>query len=339
MMVSFASRFLRTALRVALVVLVLIGLLLVGFRWSATSRETIAFGEGLPSDGMMISTSEGAVFALNAGRSGQPQVLFAHGTAAWSGLWRPTLDATAGAGFYATAFDMPPFGWSEHPTGGDFSRKKQAKRVIALLEALGTRPIIVAHSIGAGPMTEAILERPDLVSGLVIVAGAIALNSHEDPQELPVALRPDGLREFITSATAANPWLTGTFLQQFIHVKTAATPERIAMLQEPLQRQGYTAALNAWLPQLFETPVDALSTRPEHWQSLDLPVVLIWGREDNVTPPAQGEELSALIPDARLMLLDGVGHIPQIEAPEAFQAALIEALESISISTTKGIEE
>lgn len=339
MIVSFGSRIFRTALRVVLVFLVFIGLALVGFRWSASSREVIAFGEGLPSDGMMISTSEGAIFALTAGRSGQPNVLFAHGTAAWSGLWRPTLDATAEAGFHATAFDMPPFGWSEHPTGGDFSRMKQAERVIALLEALGTRPIIVAHSIGAGPMTEAVLQRPDLVSGLVIVAGAIALNSHEDPQELPVALRPDGLREYVTSATAANPWLTGTFLQQFIHVKAAATPERITMLQEPLQRQGYTAALNAWLPQLFETPVDALSTRSEHWRSLDLPVVLIWGREDNVTPPVQGEVLSALIPGARLILLDGVGHIPQIEAPEAFQAALIEALESISQSPTKGIEE
>ena len=275
-MVSFASRFLRTALRVAFVVLALIGLFLVGFRWSASSREATAFGEGLPSDGMMMSTSEGAVFALNAGRSGQPQVLFAHGTAAWSGLWRPTLDATAGAGFYATAFDMPPFGWSEHPTGGDFSRKKQAKRVIALLEALGTRPIIVAHSIGAGPMTEAILERPDLMSALVIMAGAIADNSHEEPQKLPVTLRLDGLREIITSATAANPWLTGTFLQQFIQVKAAATPEQITMLQEQMQRQGYTAVLHAWLPQLFETPVDALSTRSEHWQSLNLPVVLIW---------------------------------------------------------------
>lgn len=338
-MVSFVSRILRNALVGALVVLVLIGLFLVGFRLSASSRETMAFGEGLPADGMLISTTEGAIFALNAGRPGQPQVLFAHGTAAWSGLWRPTLDATARAGFHATAFDMPPFGWSEHPTGGDFSRVKQAERVIALLEALGTRPIIVAHSIGAGPMTEAVLQRPDLVSGLVVVAGAIALNSHEDPQELPLALRPDRMREYLTSATAANPLLTGTFLRQFIHVKAAATPERIAMLQEPLKRQGYTAALNAWLPQLFVTPVDALSTRPEHWQSLDLPVVLIWGREDDVTPPVQGEVLSALIPGARLMLLDGVGHIPQIEAPEAFQAALIEVLESISKSPTKGVEE
>lgn len=338
-MVSFASRFLRTALSVALAVLVLIGLSLVGFRWSANSREIIAFGEGLPADGMLISTTEGAIFVLNAGLPGQPRVLFAHGTAAWSGLWRPTLDATAEAGFHATAFDMPPFGWSEHPMGGNFSRVKQAGRVIALLEALGTRPIIVAHSIGAGPMSEAVLQRPDLVSGLVIVAGAIALNSHEDPQEVPLALRPDRLREYVTSATAANPWLTGTFLRQFIHVKTAATAERIAMLQEPLQRQGYTAALSAWLPQLFVTPVDALSTRPEHWQSLDLPVVLIWGREDTVTPPAQGEALSALIPGARLMLLDGVGHIPQIEAPQAFQAALIEALVTISRSPTKGIEE
>ena len=58
-----------------------------------------------------------------------------------------------------------------------------------------------------------------------------------------------------------------------------------------------------------------------------------------MTPPVQGEKLSALVPGARLIMLDGVRHIPQIEAPKAFQATRIEALESISQPPTKGIEE
>jgi pimeloyl-ACP methyl ester carboxylesterase len=302
---------------------------LAGFRLNAHLRESLAFGEGLPPDGVMISTRAGGVFLLATGQPGQRQVLFAHGTAAWSGLWRPTLKVAQDAGYFATAFDMPPFGWSQHPDDGDFSRGAQAARVIALLEALGTRPIVVAHSIGAGPVTEAVLQRPDLVSGLVLVAGAVALNSHENPRDLPLILRPSGFREYVTAATAGNPLLTGTFLRQFVHIKDAATPERIAMLQEPLRRLGYTQALNDWLPQLFETPLDALSTRPEHWQSLKLPVVLIWGDKDTVTPPTQGEELAVLVPGARMILLPNVGHIPQIEAPDVFHRALIEALASI----------
>ena len=97
--------------------------------------------------------------------------------------------------------------------------------------------------------------------------------------------------------------------------------------------------MNNWLPQLFETPLDAVSTRPESWRALDLPVAVIWGKEDTVMPPEQAEELAELVPDAGITLLDGVGHIPQIEAPKAFQTALIGALRDFSIPATGGIQE
>jgi len=86
--------------------------------------------------------------------------------------------------------------------------------------------------------------------------------------------------------------------------------------------------LNNWLPQLFETPLDAVSTRPESWRALDLPVAVIWGKEDTVTPPEQAEELAELVPGAGITMLDGVGHIPQIEA-----------LRDFSIPATGGIQE
>ncbi|MBS8228699.1 hypothetical protein DYI42_20935 [Vannielia litorea] len=52
----------------------------------------------------------------------------------------------------------------------------------------------------------------------------------------------------------------------------------------------------------------------------------LWGVEDTATPLAQGEKLVALVPGARLWKLDGLGHIPQIEDPAAFMAALKDAL-------------
>jgi len=329
---SISVRLFRFAFRLFLAVLLLLLLAVLGFRWAASARETIDFGAGLPENGRMADTSGGAVFLLEAGRRGDPPVLFAHGTAAWSGLWQPVMKEVAAAGFHAMAFDMPPFGWSEHPEDPDFSREEQAARVIALLETLNSRPVVVAHSIGAGPVAEAVLRRPGLVSGLVIVDGAIALGSHAAPKEVPFYLRNGAVREYVTAATASNPLLTRQFLRSFIHVKEAATPETVALLQEPMQRQGYTAAVAAWLPQLFVPPKNALSTRRAPWQALDLPVGLIWGQEDSITPVAQARELAALIPGAQLAILAGVGHIPQIEEPGAFRKILIPLLQSISNS-------
>ncbi|WP_171212443.1 alpha/beta fold hydrolase [Ruegeria sp. HKCCA5426] len=312
--------------------LLLVAVLLIGFRLAAGARETLAFGHDLPNGGRLIGTSEGAVFVLERGQPQNTPVVFAHGTAAWSGLWQPTLDAVSEAGFHAIAFDMPPFGWSEYPQTPEYDRVKQAERVGALLKALDQPPIIVAHSIGAGPVVETVMRRPDLVSGMIVVNGAIGLGTHESATETPVFLMNQTLNRYIVAATISNPMLTRTFLRGFIHNKSAATPERVALLQAPMQREGYTAAVAQWLPHLMVPPQDALSTRPDNWRALDLPVGIIWGVEDTVTPLDQAADLRALIPDAQYDALSGVGHIPQIESPLEFQDTLIKMLTNIANS-------
>ena len=327
---SRLSSFLRYLSRLALVAIAGILLCLLLFRGAAGLREVERFSDDLNPSGQMIPTAEGSFFLLNKGDPANPLVLFAHGTAAWSGLWEPTLEAAATRGFYAVGFDMPPFGFSEHAADGDYSRSRQADRVIALLSALPQKPIMVAHSVGAGPVAEAVLRRPDLVSGLIIVAGAIGLGSHETPKSTPFFLKNATLSEVLVSATASNPLLTGRFLRNFMYNKDAATPQIVEGLKRPMSRSGYTGALAKWVPQLFVPPIDALSTRAETWRDLDVATALIWGDKDDVTPLAQGEALAALIPGAKLLVLPDVGHIPQIENVEEFRAALFETLRFVT---------
>ena len=69
---------------------------------------------------------------------------------------------------------------------------------------------------------------------------------------------------------------------------------------------------------------------PEEWRTLDMPVALIWGDKDTVTPLHQGQELAALLPNARLTVLNYVGHIPHLEAPKEFADALLGELKYIT---------
>lgn len=69
----------------------------------------------MPNEGYLLETKDNPFFFIDVGGKGRGQVLFAHGTAAWSGLWHPMLEAVETEGFRSTAFDMPPFGWSAHP--------------------------------------------------------------------------------------------------------------------------------------------------------------------------------------------------------------------------------
>jgi pimeloyl-ACP methyl ester carboxylesterase len=55
-------------------------------------------------------------------------------------------------------------------------------------------------------------------------------------------------------------------------------------------------------------------------------LTLIWGQEDSITPPPQARAIADATPDSRLVMLPGVGHIPQIEDPALFNARLGEVL-------------
>jgi pimeloyl-ACP methyl ester carboxylesterase len=107
---------------------------------------------------------------------------------------------------------------------------------------------------------------------------------------------------------------TGALVRLFLNRKDMLTPAQIETLQQPWRLQGTTRALAGWAPSLLVPP----------------PVALIRGGRDTTTPIAQAEALQAALGDAALTVLPDVGHIPQIEDPEALRAALVVALASVT---------
>jgi pimeloyl-ACP methyl ester carboxylesterase len=80
------------------------------------------------------------------------------------------------------------------------------------------------------------------------------------------------------------------------------------------------------LPELLDSHTIAASQAPAEYSKLTMPVTLLWGELDTVTPVDQAHRLVELMPQADLKMLDNVGHIPQVEDPTAFNDALIRAL-------------
>jgi pimeloyl-ACP methyl ester carboxylesterase len=318
----------RTIVAVIVIFLGLGLVLLLGLRLAAAIREVGVLPARLPEEGTIVETALGPIYIEELGLAdGRPLILL-HGSVGWSRMWRPTQEALVAEGYRAIAFDMPPMGYSFRDPQGDYSRATQARRLVALVEAMGVKPVIVAHSFGAGPGAEAAMLKPEAFAGLVVVSGAIGLDSHLKGGSLTWPLGYPFVRELAVSATVTNPPAMGPLLKLFLHRKEAATPEVIQMLNRPGARAGTTAAIADWLPSLLVPSTDALSTRAEGWQTLALPVAFIWGDRDTATPLADGQRLAALA-GAPLSILKDVGHIPQIEATAEFQAALIAALSDL----------
>ena len=65
----------------------------------------------------------------------------------------------------------------------------------------------------------------------------------------------------------------------------------------------------------------------EDLKTMHLPVCLIWGKNDNITPPQVAEEFRDTLPNAELLWIDKCGHAPMMEHPEVFNKLLDTFLE------------
>lgn len=316
----------RKISRIGAFVFVALVIVICGFRGAAELREGRMPSEIAPASGRFIQVSDARIFLQEQGPVDGIPVMLIHGTGAWSGLWAETTSLLAAKGYRTVSVDLPPFGFSELSVSDDYSRAAQARRLSEVVEALGgPPPILVGHSYGGGPVAEFALREPDKLRELVLVDAALGIGEVSG-KPLPLPLRSQALREALVSLTASNPLMTKRILSAFIYRKERALPEYVAILSRPLAKRGYTPTVAKWLPHLLSVDADAASAREDPWRKLELPVEILWGDKDTVTPLAQAEHLAELLPRARLTVLPGVGHIPQVEAPVPFQDALIRAL-------------
>ena len=331
------------------VLVLVVALVLAGFRVAANRRETLSRFDAAPKTGRFVRAADVHLFVQEEGPAdGQPVVLI-HGTGAWSEIWRGTMRTLAGAGYRAVAVDMPPFGYSSLPTTADYGDEAQARRIIGLLDALRfERATLVGHSFGGRPTMQATFSAPQRVERLVLVDAALDLargcldaevrgchtvvrdsfpaTQARGPWLARALLRPSALREAVVSATLSNPMMTGRLLSRLVANRDAVTPERVAMLQRPFTLQGWTPGLAGWLVPFTTTRTSSMATDRSRYPGLAMPTMVLWGARDSLTPMAEGMDIARLIPNAHWEVLPAAGHIPAIEDPRNFDAALVEFL-------------
>ena len=145
---------------------------------TAQSQQTGDRMTARPAGGEFVSAGDARIFVQRLGPRDAPTVVFMHGTGSWSEAWRQSMVTAEKLGYQAVAIDLPPFGYSVPPASGDYSKPRQAARLLAALDSLGIRrAVFVAHSFGAAPVMEALIGQPQRASGLVLVDAALGLDS------------------------------------------------------------------------------------------------------------------------------------------------------------------
>ena len=289
-----------------------------------------------PAAERRLATREGVIAYEAFGPAQGRPVLIVGGTASWSEFWRPVAEGLAAEGYRAIALDLPPFGHSDFASDGDYSRKRQADRLAAFVEALDLRkPILLGHSYGGSPALELALSRPGLLGALVLVDPGLGLPPPGEAQApdsplLGAALATPGIARAFVALSFTNPFAMRGLLAGSFQKKEAATPAIAELLRAPQARPGAAAALAAWLPALLLPDHSGASADLAALARLDAPAVVIWGEDDPLTPMAQARQLKALLPpSAKFLVIAGVGHFPQVEDFAGFMAALLRGLRGL----------
>jgi len=262
---------------------------------------------------------------------GKPLLLI-HGTLSWAQTWRDIAEPLGERGFRVIAIDMPPFGYTSKPANQNYGRAAAAKRILAFADSIGLETFTIGvHSYGGGGALEAAFAAPDRIDGLVLLDVALGLDAQPGSAPFQSVLGVSWLRTLASSATFANPMMIGYGLRAFVHDDALITPQRIELYARPLRVKRSAESIGNWVVNgLYGDERKSAAAKFENYRAFDKPVLVIWGREDGTTPLAQGQHIASLFPNARLRVLEGVDHIPQMEAPDAVVGFIADFLDGSS---------
>ncbi|NLD43187.1 MAG: alpha/beta fold hydrolase [Chloroflexi bacterium] len=256
-----------------------------------------------------------------------PIVVLVHGYAASVEMWPQTMAALA-PHYRVLALDLLGSGLTDKPVDAQLTPRALARFTLAFLDALHIeRAAVVGHSMGGGLALELALAAPERVNALGLVA-CTGLGGYLKPS-LRLAATPI-LGWFLTRP---GPLIAGNFLRSCVHDTAVVTDELVAQFSELGRLPGthrclfsqlrQTATIRGWRPETYRPIAEQLHT-------IQVPTLLVWGRQDRIVPFTHSSVAVERLPDVRLHTFEPCGHLVQLERPGEFEEVLLDFLQAVS---------
>lgn len=237
------------------------------------------------------------------GGSGKPLVLV-HGLAGRAEDWLPLAPALRDAGYRIYALDLLGYGRSDKPDV-DYSIALESDIVRQFIDSQHLRqPDLAGWSMGGWVAGKFAVENPDRVHRLILLDSA-------------------GLRFDAVNAAALRP-KTETDLAHMMQVLTPHPMHVPTFYARDFLRHF---AQEDWIIgralKSMYTGKDLLDGK---LAAVKVPVLLVWGKEDVLTPPLIGEQMRQEMPQSILYLVNGCGHLAPVECSKPIGAEMVKFL-------------
>jgi pimeloyl-ACP methyl ester carboxylesterase len=260
-------------------------------------------------------------------------VVLLHGKNFSGAYWEPTMRALVAEGFRVVVPDQIGFGKSSKPAAFQFSFHILADMTRALLDSLRIdRFTVVGHSMGGMLATRLALMFPERVERLVLVnpigledwKTVVPYRSIDEAYAEELRATPETIRNYQRTRYYGGRWEPE--YEKLIALQAGWT------LHPEYPRVAWCAALTT----------DMVFTQPVVYEfpRVSAPTLLIIGQRDRTAVgstwapkevaarlgdyPTLGRKAAAAIPGAKLVEIEGVGHLPQVEAFERYRSALLD---------------
>lgn len=242
-----------------------------------------------------------------------PPVILLHGL--WGGLneWQPILDRMSESN-RVIVMDFIGFHGSAKPDV-QFHNALLSQFLVGFINELGLSEVtLMGHAMGANAATYTAFHHPASISALILVDGAGYRNPDRDLSKPP----SEGMIRFRRVATGSSLAATRGLLERRVADKSLITA--------------------AWVEEAFELWVNSARAigdmlleggdlTEEEMQQIRLPTLVVWGAEDKVFSPDNAERLRQDIAGTEVQIIEGSGHLPQIEQTDAFLSSVLPFLE------------
>jgi pimeloyl-ACP methyl ester carboxylesterase len=276
-----------------------------------------------PEDLGTVASFDGTELAVRAaGDPAHPMLVFVHGFSldmtTWHYQWTGLSDR-----YRCVLFDFRSHGRSARAASGDLSPLAFGRDLAAVLDAVvpDGPAVVIGHSMGGMSILATAQARPDLFAGRV--AGAVFVGTASSDLLLGAMgsvtqlLRPR-LGSLVQAAQRVNRLRRYAVSSRgdLSHVFTRMTqfgPEASPALVDHIVELAARAPSDVWTDGLVGLMDMDLRDAVRH---VRVPSLVVVGEHDRVTPPAAAVQLTAALPDGRLEVIAGAGHLPMLERHE-----------------------
>lgn len=272
----------------------------------------------------------GRVHYRDEGRRHAPPLLLLHGSNASLHIFEPWVVQLKDK-FRIITVDLPGHGLTGKVPSGDYASKTMVAVVNALVNKLELEHFVIGGSaMGGNIAIRYVLGHPEKITGLVLIDSAdfMRKGGRDDTSQDILAFSLLKHRWFQAIGEIMDPYyfvshdLKGTF-----HDSAVVTEAMVMRYHDLTLREGTRKATMKRFSQVRDEKFQGgdLASLAD----LDVPTLLMWGKEDAIAPFTLTAGYEALIPDISTAYYADVGHMPMEEVPKTSAADLIDFMEAI----------